>query len=216
MFLKLIKDKSIVFVGPSATLIGQKQKDFINSFDVVVKPNGLGFIGEELYDDYGDRCDILYVNQSFLDHGSMDKKHLLKIGVKMICAKAMNKIKHIDLSPIHIRVMIRLKDRDSFARSPIMGSILLNDILSAKPKRIHLMGMDFYKNKKKYVPTYQPESVEKIIKNRKAGLFPPKSVHKVNDDFLYIYNKFKNNKNITVDDTIKKLFEEYEQRDTEI
>ena len=223
MFDELIRDKRVVFVGPSATLIGRNRKDFINSFDVVVKTNGLGFIKPDLYDDYGDRCDILYVNQSFLDYADMNVEHLLSIGVKIICAKAHNKIKKLNLDPIHVRIMRRLRD-NHFSCSPIMGSLILNDIMEANPKRLHLMGMDFYKGEIPYVPTYQPKAIEDIIQKRikRKGHFgtnqknSKKPIHMVKEDFAYIFGRYKATKKITVDKHMKKLFDDYEAENEEV
>jgi hypothetical protein len=216
MFEELIKNKRVVFVGPSIVLLGKKRKDFINSFDVIIKTNGLGFISTDLYNDYGDKCDILYVNHSFLKYSDMNTDHLLSIDVKMVCVKAIRHMDRFDMSPIPIRAMRKIENSD-FLCAPIMGSLIINDVLSENPESLHLMGLDFYSNEQDYVETYQPPEVHEIIEKRKKKENTKiNSVHNVNDDLIYTYDKVKSSGIITVDSNIKKLFEEYESRSEKV
>jgi len=221
MFESLIKGKRVIFVGPSAVLMGGNNKKFINSFDVVIKTNGLGFIKPDLYDDYGDRCDILYVNIFFVrnNRDNMNIKHLVSTGVKMLCTKTEYKASFTDLSSMRTRVMRGLRDPNYFSYSPTMGSIIVNDILQEKPKSLHLMGLDFYKEEKAYVPTYQSPEAEVMINKMRKKEFRndgdpvnKKAVHDINEDLTYIYSKFKTSGIITVDKNIKKIFIDYEFR----
>lgn len=217
-FDRTINGRRVVFVGPAATLHNQKQKTFIDSFDVVIKTNGLVFINPMFYDDYSDRCDILYINQSYLDHTKLDVSELLLLKIEIICVKSLNKINPQQLSPIPVRVVRNIFCNQNFLHAPTMGSIIVNDVLSSKPKSLHLMGMDFYTNDIPYIETYQPIAIDDLIKqkwhkitlNTKKVTQNKKVLHNINEDFRYIYKMYKRTNIITVDPYIQNLFNDLE------
>ena len=60
MLGKYFDNKRIVLVGPSPHLIRKNLGKFIDSFDVVVRVNELGVVGE-MSKDYGSRTDISFL-----------------------------------------------------------------------------------------------------------------------------------------------------------
>lgn len=56
---KLIAGKTIAFIGPAPSLVGQSMGEKIDSYDLVARINTAYDIPEELWEDYGKRTDIL-------------------------------------------------------------------------------------------------------------------------------------------------------------
>ena len=55
-----LKNKKVILIGPSESLLKNKNKDFIESFDIVVRVNR-GIEPTEKYSEFiGNRTDILY------------------------------------------------------------------------------------------------------------------------------------------------------------
>lgn len=78
-YASFLQGRSIVAVGPAATLIGRKLGTFIDSFDIVVRFNeafDLVSADSALAGDIGTRTDVLYCNQVVL------RKHIAELGPK--------------------------------------------------------------------------------------------------------------------------------------
>ncbi len=66
-FSNIFKDKKVALVGPSSTLEGKGNGDYIDSFDIVCRINLGFFIPEDMRKDFGKRCDILFSNTNLCD-----------------------------------------------------------------------------------------------------------------------------------------------------
>lgn len=214
-----INDKRVIVVGPATTLQNTKSKSFIDSFDVVVKTNGMWNIAPEYIEDYGDRCDIVYFNIQYIRDVAINPIALKSRGIKYVCLKwydgnleTLNKVIPFRIIPNKIDF--------PFKKSPLMGSLLLNDLLSFSPKSIHLTGMDFYTNSEPYIQAYQLPIVNELIKKTWAPYLikiqndepAASAVHHINDDFLYVYRQYTTTKIITVDDHLLALFNNYDKQ----
>jgi hypothetical protein len=73
--VRLCTDKDIIVVGPSPYLEGKQHGQRINKFDVVIRTNDNYKIPYETWDDYGSRCDILYVNNAWLRRNVIKNKN---------------------------------------------------------------------------------------------------------------------------------------------
>lgn len=74
----LLKDKRVVIVGPSQSIIGSNNGELINSFDVIVRMNSLWPPPANLCKDIGSRTDIHYNN------GVLSKSNYRKIIENMV------------------------------------------------------------------------------------------------------------------------------------
>ena len=85
-YSKFLKGKRIVVVGPAPTIVGSKQHDLIDSYDIVVRLNRALPIPEHLKEDIGERTDVLYncMNPSNECGGKIDIHLLESIGVKFL------------------------------------------------------------------------------------------------------------------------------------
>ena len=217
-FKDLIYNKHVIFVGPASTLIGSNNKKFIDSFDTIIKTNGLVPISDELISDYSDRCDILYCNISYTKLGKLYLNHYKKIKLQYLVFKALQYVNVKSLN-IPYRCTPPGINNYTFTQAPTMGSIIINDVLEHKPSTFYITGMDFYTNDEPYITGYQPKNVDEIIKSKwkprnnnfKKEIDSNGTTHNINDDFLYIYNQYKANK-LIVDQYILQLFLDFEKK----
>ncbi len=210
-FANYIKGKTVIVVGPSSNLIGLGLgNSFDNDYDVVVKTNGMVFVRNENKKDFGCKIDVLYVNAEFVR--TYDIHNILKTNndIKFCCFKTAKGINLSDLS-VPSRPISKFNDINHFQSAPLMGSLVLYDILNSHPKSLHITGFDFYSLDKFYVNGYREQNVTNTnkfavtnMKNYTGG------IHNISDDFLYFYNKFNGNEGlITVDFFIQNLFDQY-------
>jgi len=162
----LVKDKSVIIVGPSPHLKGEKLGSFIDSFDIVVRINE--FFVESQKEDYGSKTNIAFLN---LASASIDY-------YKAIVNKYKDKIDTIDLivCPMRTDQVLPYNDRnlndenifsnyekigiknnfyhigDEYNRSitsrlshdPTSGIITLISLLESPAKKVFLTGYSFY------------------------------------------------------------------------
>lgn len=89
-FHQLLKGKTVVVVGPAETMIGTRQGELIDSYDLIVRFNTvieyLPFT-DELALDIGARTDIIYCNNEVLIDGIAGQKELPSERFTEICEK---------------------------------------------------------------------------------------------------------------------------------
>ena len=59
-YADLMRGRRVAIVGPADTLVGRGQGTLIDSYDIVVRINGLWPVRPTLVQDYGSRTDVLY------------------------------------------------------------------------------------------------------------------------------------------------------------
>ncbi len=90
-FSALVKNKSVIIVGPARTLQGQRQGVFIDSHDVVVRINDVleHFPpSAELAEDIGSRADIMYCNQVILRKNILAEEGISQKRFLQVCREA--------------------------------------------------------------------------------------------------------------------------------
>ena len=179
-----IKGKEVVFVAPGRTLEGKTLGNEIDKFDVVIRTNGAFNLlwNEEYTKDYGSRCDVLYTNAQFVRESKpIEPEKILEKQTQFFCGKLYpTKVKELYEKYVRLRVVSEAinKVNNYRIRGALMGMIAITDILSFFPKRLKIMGMDFYVTKPKefipgdyreYVKGYLPEEIQKIANVRNLG-----------------------------------------------
>jgi len=179
-----IKDKKIIFIGPSPYLIGQNLGKYFDSFDLIVRTNGSVFMGKELHKDYGSRLDILYVNVQFMREACPLDFFKIIYNIKYFCTKTRNKGAMANFSkkaPARdfSDVISVLNEQ---VQGLLTGTAIIYDILRFNPKELHIVGMDFYSNKppvfipddwREYYPGYLPKVTEKLANVKNLGRRDP-------------------------------------------
>ena len=96
--IRLCADKSIIIVGPAPYLENKQYGEVINKFDIAVRTNDCYKIPYNAWDDFGSRCDILYLNNAWLRRNLIQNKdkqnlrdtlrHIVHVGkTKLIVVK---------------------------------------------------------------------------------------------------------------------------------
>ena len=179
-FTDLITDKRIIFVGPAISMVGSGKKDFIDSYDTVVKTNGWFMIKNNptIIDDYGKRCDILYINGLTANHDVLNIEPYFKDDLSFIVLKSSKRLALFEEkygNDISLRVASK---KVKGVRRAMMGAILIQDILRHQPKELMVTGIDFYTDPKGYsAPGYEMEANQAVIDEETRLGKNPMSLH---------------------------------------
>ncbi|MFH0814331.1 MAG: hypothetical protein V2A69_16060 [Pseudomonadota bacterium] len=167
-FRDLIEGKKVVFVGPSTNLQGRGKGKIIEKFDVVVRTNGAFPVAPKLVADYGKRCDVLYLNTSFVKiMAPLPFDVYKKAGLKCVVFKGIDKSILLQYNEIILARII--PDTCRVWTGPgviLMGLMILRDLMSCGAKKIHIIGIDFYSSGKHYFDGYVPPVIKKIAAAR--------------------------------------------------
>lgn len=223
-----IKNKRVILVGPSPILkVNKSYSDFIDSFDVVIKTNA--FIENNnntiLHNRYGKKTDVVYINMEY----SQKLIGILKNnsdGIKnpdFVIVKSIKPNNEILLQLLENSKIRTAKPFPSFINkyhaAPMLGSIIINDIISNDPMELYITGIDFYcgvqpedskykygignvTKRKKHNYKLNDKSIKHMFMSEKND------IHHVLQDFIYVYDLYINNK-IKVDNNLKYMFDEY-------
>ena len=183
-FSSLVTRKNIILVGPARTLIGKKLGEEIDSHDVVVRTNNFFGVSDSMDVDYGKKCDILYLNPKTTRMYGFDKEGKVlypidkrrgtlvspvpigdwgKKGLKVL-VKLENDGIYIDnktnvglkMVPVEITTLSRYNILNLKYR-PLLGTIVIADLLRYRPKSLYVTGFDFYVNGRTWIDGYPTE-----------------------------------------------------------
>ena len=201
-----IKGKSVILVGPSPNIIGSSQGEFIDSHDIVIRTNGAFPVRSEYQQDYGKRCDSLYVNSLFARETNLPIKEYSELGMSFLNMKQDSKniaIRHRN-SKLSIRVFTSAyqKSRSIISKNPLMGNYIIYEILKYNPGSLHVTGMSMYTESditSHYIDDYLPKVCNplKLDETRKKGHDQVNQNNQIKA--LILSNK------ITADETICKI-----------
>lgn len=219
-FKEYIKNKRVVFVGPSPNLIGKEQGEFIDGFDVVIRTNGaINFLNEQKYiKDYGKRCDILYINNQWhRNNRPIPVSEYRRKGVKVLCFKFINEVSSGRYSKfLHVRNIKKIIRRVSQSvPSSSMGNFIWADILDKGPSELYVLGVDFFSSRSmkdnklgihhEYIRGYLMPNIlaemEKLDKNK------TKDGHDFLQNAQYTQMLYKKYNNMKFPDYLKELLE---------
>ena len=211
-YSRYIKGKRVVFVGACPNLRGRGLGKEIDAFDIVIKTNGSLFLKSKKYHgDYGKRLDVLYTNNQFYRE------------MRMQLFAKLRDFRFLRMKSCHPHHMIKFNERihaeiirksiahvNKKIKCALMGAYIFHDIISQRPKELHLTGIDFFLSKKKvfehdnyqeYVSGYLPDRIRNqgnLINEGKT-----EDGHNQLENTKFIYNLCKQNKNITMPDFIR-------------
>jgi len=149
--------KRVCLIGPAKSLIGRKQKELIESYDVVVRMNFGYPVSKELEPYTGGLCDVLYISHGvhLRRYGllsNMTRFRKVARGVKWIITQRIGSgyddfatiadgyVFHYHMNEDAKRKIIeRLKDT-----RPNMGFYTIVDLLTYNIEELYITGFDFY------------------------------------------------------------------------
>ena len=198
VFLKLVRRKKVVLVGPARALVGSKIGNEIDSHDIVVRTNNFFGISSEMYNDYGKRCDILYLNPKTTRMYGQDEngraveqinkrrgtlfspvplgkweKNGLKAMVKFendgIYVRNKSNVA-LKCIPVSITTMSRYSAL-KFRERPLLGIAAIADLLRYSPGSLHVTGFDFYVNGRTWIDGYPTKQVDGVHNYRENAQY---------------------------------------------
>lgn len=216
MFAEYIKNKRVIFVGGSRILTGLKKAKQIESYDVVVKSGGSIFLNtKEYYEDYGNRCDILYVNVQFCrELRPVPCQAFKRKGVKWLCMKSpanyeiTEYCKHINARSANVAY----REMQKRVRSVTYGPAIFWDLLKCQPKELFLTGIDFFSSKKRrfehdnyqeYLDGYLPDKIRKQGNRINKG--KKEDGHNFIENAKLVYDMFQKHDNLKTEKFIYNL-----------
>jgi len=144
-----LKDKRVILVCPGSYLEGKGLGKWIDSFDVIVRPNTSLNITN--VDDYGSRTDILY-SYAWKNWKTVfpKKKQLKKIKYLVISHykdRFLKKVINRSPNTIVINPETHKKIRRKLRTLPLTGVLSIIHLLeNTELKSLNVVGMDFYKS----------------------------------------------------------------------
>lgn len=215
-YREYIQNKSVVFVGACPNLLGRELGKKIDSYDIIVRSNNFWrpFM-KDIENDYGSRCDVLYVNNQYHRETKPFPIEEMRIrGLKWLCFKGLNndKINRYNKAINSRSYMPSVKYIAKALPSATAGLFLCADILNQKPKEFYYTGVDFFASKKpvfqvnnyrEYLPGYLPKNIVGTGNRINAG--KKQDGHNFIANAKYFYDMFKKNDNFKTDDFILDL-----------
>lgn len=167
-----IAGKRVAFVAPARAFLGCGKGVEIDSHDIVVRTNHFPFILDKYADDFGSRCDVLYVNMQYArEMFPLPIGYLKKRGLKWICFKGLGdenrKLygKHFHVRQVDDKINKIVREK---VPSYTYGNAIWTDILECNPESLTLYCTDFFANRKRsfgpdlydnYLPGYLPDKI---------------------------------------------------------
>ena len=226
-----LKNKKVILIGPSESLLKNKNKDFINSFDVVVRVNR-GIEPTDNYAEYiGNKTDILY--NCMLEHpdngGVLNVNYFVKKKLKYVVyhpevnfhGKAVNKPpKHLSLEKVKELNSKKIKTEMidyNFYNSissqvncrPNTGYIAIFHLLSYEIKELYITGFTFYLDK--FMPGYK-DQVKKVEFKEKCF---KSERHNQKNLWNFLKKSYLKNKKIKVDKYLDRILQLKELKNTD-
>jgi hypothetical protein len=216
-----LKNKKVIIIGPSESLLLNKNKDFIESFDIIVRVNR-GIEPTDKYADYiGNRTDILYNclyehpdNGGIINIDYFNQKKLkylvyhprVDFNGKSInkdpISNAQNALKKLKKSNIQLN-RINSDFYNSISSQvkcrPNTGYIAIFDLLNYDIKELYITGFTFYMDN--FMPGYKDHVNKEKFKNK---CFTSKR-HNQNNLWNFLKKNYNNNPKIKVDKYLDKI-----------
>ena len=209
-FEEYLKGKSVCIVGPAPSIIGSKQKDLIESFDVVVRVNRSIPVPIERIPDVGSRTDIYYHCMSQLpENGGPIQFDYLQDKIEFIASpypsippfdrdlSIFNKMNNDRLKLHVIDKQLYLNFSKEMNTRPNSGICAILDLLSYDIKELYITGFTFFKGG--YDKTYRNQTEDQVME-----LMGRYNVHHIEPQIKYMKKKFQEDKRLKGD---KKLME---------
>jgi len=136
-FSQYIQDKNVLLVGPSDTMTGRGLGSLIDSYDVVCRMNKHAVSTKINNDDFGTRCDVIYLNGYCCDNYNI--REIEKTWIVTKYSIGSKKKRFTD----NLRgVRQYLVNRG--VNEPLMGTLATVHIMLNHTKTTTIMGFDWY------------------------------------------------------------------------
>lgn len=206
-----LKGKRVILVGPAPSTEGTKQKEFIESFDIVVRMNVALPVPLDRIEDIGERCDILYnnMNQEPVNGGRLDPNYLNET-VKFLASsfpiidpfkKDIIKFNNENKGyvPFHIfdNDLYNQLTKDIQCR-PNIGISAIVDLLSYEISELYITGITFFQGG--YDKSYRNLTESQIV-----TYMDRYGIHKQEPQKKFFKELYEKEDRIKVDKTLEKI-----------
>jgi len=202
-YAEFLKGKRVVVVGPASSIVGTKQHDLIESYDIVTRLNKGFYIPEELSQDIGSRTDIIYNCLTPKYGGDLDIDKL-KDHVQWICCsypvqKSIDKFRRKNQNRIPFHVV---NEHCHWSIAEMLdcrlytGTSAIIDLLYHGIVELYITGITFKTegHNGAYYPQYkQPDEI------------PSDRIHKPRQQFEYFKRLRRNDRRIACDEVLENL-----------
>jgi hypothetical protein len=199
---KIVEGKRVIYVGPSPTLKGRGMGEFIDSFDVVVRSNNMYKVPEELWVDYGKRCDVACFNNHFIRCSEVDVQHIINDNIKIFSKISVKTQKSFVGKfvanklgqPVFVDEEGGFKEKKPQALTTGLHFVKL--ILLCQPSVLHFTGVDFYLSDVPHVYSY--------ASNKRINEMFSK-YHNRDSEIAFFLNHLSHNEKLEIDDFLSDL-----------
>jgi hypothetical protein len=227
-YSEYLKDKRVILVGPAPHLVDSNQKEFIESFDVIVRLNVALPVSPDRYKDIGERTDILYncLSENKEDGGKTNldlwSKTIKWLGVPypkwgVFKRQMENFEKKITVSPkkvnySYIDTQYYIKIENELGCRPNTGFCAMMDLLNYDIKELYVTGITFFKGG--YDPSYRGsiDGIKVLDKNHSESLVHKRmnkaGNHRQQPQIDYMKKVFASNNKLKGDAEFEKILTE--------
>ena len=202
-YAEFLRGKHVVVVGPASSIVGTKQHDLIESYDIVTRLNKGFHIPEELKQDIGYRTDIIYNCLTPKYGGDLDIDKL-KDHVQWICCsfpvkrnidgfkrKNQNRIPFHVVNECYYWSIEKMLNCRLYTGMSAIIDLLYHDIVE-----LYITGITFKINGHNGVYYHQYEQPNEI---------PSNLIHKPRKQFEYFKRLWRNDRRIACDEVLENL-----------
>lgn len=230
IFSNYLHDKKIIIVGPAKYLIGKKMGTFIDNFDIVIRIKKGFPINPDLKEDLGTKTNILLSSLKTSKVKDINRKKYNQNNFNQNDIEEMNKLLNFVLFPYPTTIEPFSKFYNQYNQLTDIKTLLitgddkikeytnLKKILKTTPtiflcslfylmffkfKELYIIGITFQKDG--YYKEYKTEEMFKSSQKRTLNKNKNKdSVHDMEKEIYYFKNLLNKNKNIKIDNYLKK------------
>lgn len=206
-----LKGKTVVLVGPASYLGGKGLGEWIDSHDLVVRPNWGAPVPPAMKGDYGSRTDILYKRLLKLGHiDFIDLQEYYSEKMQWVIAVDRgqqntsqryfeNKMVGSSIQYLIERAM-RTELHQFLGTSPFIGMVALAHLLKHEVASVDIVGIDFYQSG--YIEGYGGREYRESLK-RKEGTPSPR--HDIRKQMKWLLDLAKNDSRLHFDDVLTQV-----------
>ncbi len=217
---KNFKNKRIAIVGAADSVFDEKNGDFIDSYDIVIRINKAALLWDKEKSDYlGSKFTYLYhsfYENSYSGGGPINFGEFEDLGVQKIIhpnSDFKGLRTHLNFYKRHLKlkktyvfppVLYKKITKDLVGFQPTVGFSAIYSVLNSDFKELYLTGFTFFKSP--YVPGYRDEFRDKKANEehiKKQGIHHPDKEFEV---FKMLLQRSKNRR-IILDSRLQKLIE---------
>lgn len=220
-FLELVKGKNVVLIGPGRTI--ENNQEEIDKYDTIIRCGQTLPIKSEHYKNYGKKTDIIYnaLDNDLISGGNVDS--LLEIWtkerIKLVCCaypvSESNSSRPVNIDKVRKHFLVKeISSPLYFSYSkkinsrPNSGFCAFIDVFHAKPKKMHVIGIDFFRSLcySGYKKTMGNWNHEDFIRDMQPGL--SKGNHDPDAQYALFKRMCQKFEFITYDNQIQSFFED--------